>query len=130
MNEKKIKDIATGLEGVRDAMNALNGVLSSGPASYYFERIIEYYKGCMAASKFKVGERVRLKEDIKDWDHCTHFLIEGAIGTVEEVDYYKGVYYYDIMFDNETWIDSKGIKQVPKTKHTFRFAQKSLKRNK
>jgi hypothetical protein len=130
MNEKKIKDIVSGLEDVRDAMSVLNSVLSGGPASYYYERLIDYYQGCMAAAKFKKGDRVQLREDATGWDHCKHFLVKGAVGTVEEVDYYMGEYRYDIEFDNETWIDRHGVKRVPGTKHTFRFSQKDLKRNK
>jgi hypothetical protein len=130
MNEKKIKDIVSGLEGVRDAMDVLNGVLIGGPASYYYERLIDYYKGCMAAAKFKKGDRVQLREDATGWVYCKHFLVKGAVATVEEVDYYKGDYWYDLEFDDETWVDSNGVKRVPETKHTFRFSQKDLKRNK
>lgn len=134
MDQTKIEDITKGLEGVRDAMQNLNNVLQGGPASYYYERIIDYYKGCMKAAKFKVGDRVELKEDYTGdapgWAHCKHFLIKGAIATVKHADYYKGHYRYEIEFDNETWIDSKGVKQVQNRKHCFLFGQKELKRNK
>ena len=135
MDKKKIEDIAQGLEGVRDAMAKLNDTLSGGPASYYYERIIDYYKGCMKAAKFRKGERVELKEDVdlsdcSGWVSSKHFLIKGSVATVRDVDYYQGKYRYDIEFDDETWIDHHGVKRVPDKKHTFCFYQKSLKRNK
>ena len=135
MDKKKIEDITKGLEGVRDAMDNLNGILSGGPASYYYERIIDYYKGCMKAAKFRKGERVELKEDVdlsdcSGWVSSKHFLIKGSVATVRDVDYYQGKYRYDIEFDDETWIDHEGNKQIPSKKHWFCFYQKSLKRNK
>ena len=134
MNKEKIEDIVEGLEGVRDAMDKLNNILRGGPASYYYERIIHYYEGCMAAAKFKVGDRVELREDYTGdatgWAHCKHFMIRGAVATVKHADYYKGKYRYEIEFDNETWIDDKGIKRAPSNKHHFIFGQKDLKRHK
>lgn len=73
-----------------------------------------YYKGCMAASKFKVGDRIQLsktpvinEKEAWGWMRSKHFLIMGAIGTVKEVDYSEnvkgeGVYIYSISFDDET----------------------------
>ena len=113
MNKKKIEDIVEGLEGVRSAMDKLNGVLQGGPASYYYQRIIHYYEGCMAAAKFKVGDRVELREDCTHWAHCKHFMIKGAVATVRYADYYKGNYRYEIEFDDETWINMDGIKKAP-----------------
>ena len=130
MDKKKIEDITKGLEGVRDAMDNLNGILSGGPASYYYERLLEYYKGCMKAAKFREGERVELKEDCVTWDHYKHFMTKGALATVKTVDYYKGKYRYEITFDNESWIDMHGAKCEPEKKHWFMFEQKYLKRNK
>ena len=133
MDLKKIEDITRGLEGVRDAMHELDKVLCGGPASYYYERIVEYYKGCMAASKFKEGERVELKEDFTNttgWDAFKHFMLKGAVATIKSVDYYKGKYRYEIEFDNETWTDHHGNKRVPDRKHCFLFHQSDLKRNK
>jgi hypothetical protein len=130
MDQKKIEEITRGLEGVRDAMKNLDNVLSGGPASYYYERIIDYYKGCMKAAKFKVGDRVELKEDCKHWDHHKHYMIKGALATVISADYYKGNYRYEIEFDDETWINMDGVKKVPERKHCFAFGQKNLKRHK
>jgi hypothetical protein len=105
--------------------------MSGGPASYYFEKILGYYEGCMKAAKFKEGDRVTLKEDwdgeASGWAHCKHFLKEGEAATVSSVDYDKGKYVYDIEFDNESWIDDKGTTRATTQKHTFHFQQKMLK---
>lgn len=132
MNKKKITGITKALDGVRLAMDELNHELSGGPASYYYERLVDYYNGCMAAAKFKVGQRVELVEayagDASGWAHCKHFMLKGAKATVVGVDYYKGEYSYDIEFDIETWIDRHGAKRVVEKKHLFRFGQNDLKK--
>jgi hypothetical protein len=88
----------------------------------------------MAASKFKEGDRVYLREDwngqASGWQHSKHFLKAGEPATVRNVDYYHGEYCYDIAFDNETWVDDRGEKHPVKDKHTFCFGQKELRRKK
>ena len=94
--------------------------------------MIEFYEGCMKASKFKIGDRVELKETVTDgWQGRNHFMTAGAKATVMDVDYYKGKYRYDIIFDKETWIKDwgpdKGEVDI-EDKHQFCFPQKRLRR--
>lgn len=72
---------------------------------------------------FEVGDRIELVRNHpcpNAWDSCKHFLIKGAEGTIESIGYYddRG-FYADIVFDDETWIDRKGIAQPVSSKHTF-----------
>ena len=140
MNKKKFNDIIKALDGLHESFDHLKSVTSSGPASYYFERMKDYYKGCMKAAKFKKGSRVKLKEDYtgKDtgWQHCKHFMKKGALATVKEADYRDGKYIYSIMFDNESWLrDSvdfvrlkEPIEMPVKDKHVFLFYQSDLEK--
>lgn len=128
MNKEKLNEIRESLSGVNDALCKLNSVVSHGPATYYFERIMEYFDGCMAASKFKVGDRVELVEDVDTsdapgWNNSKHFLIKGAKATVDEVDYYNGKYRYSVVFDDETWINTKGEKVPTEKKHYFTMSE-------
>jgi len=133
MKKEKLIEITTALNQTKEAYHNLQSALSSGPATFYFDQILDYYYGCMAASKFKEGDRVKLKEDVDTsdapgWNNCKHFLIKGAQAVVTSVDYRKGKFYYDIIFDVETYISTDGdIKPVSK-KHTFCFQQRYLKR--
>ena len=63
MNKSKLEQIVNDMKNLATAFKNLNSTLSGGPGSYYFDKIMGYYEGCMAAAKFKVGDRVRLKED-------------------------------------------------------------------
>lgn len=131
MNKSKLQQIATDMQNLDLAFRALSQTMASGPSSYYFEKIMGYYEGCMKAAKFKPGDRVTLKEDwngdASGWAHCKHFLKQNEPAIVYAVDYHKGKYIYEIEFDNETWIDSKGEKKPVSSKHTFSFQQKALK---
>ena len=55
-------------------------------------------------------------------------VIKLELSPESTLDLKPGRYVYDIEFDNETWIDHEGKKQVPSKKHWFSFAQKDLKR--
>ena len=45
------------------------------------------------------------------WMDSKHFLIIGAQGTVRDVDVRDGVFYYQIVFDAESWLDDKRIER-------------------
>lgn len=132
MTKDKLTAIVKSMGELDSAFQQFNSVMSQGPASFYFDKILGYYKGCMAASKFKVGNRVTLKEnysgDASGWAHCKHFLTKDSPATVEDVDYHNGKYYYDLSFDKETWIDSKGKLNPVSKKHTFCFAQSDIEK--
>jgi len=132
MYKSKLEKIVDDMMKLDEAFRRFNSTVSSGPASFYFEKIMGYYEGCMAAAKFQEGDRVTLKEDwngqASGWQHCKHFLKEGSPATVKSIDYHKGKYRYEIEFDNETWINDKGVEKPTSLKHLFTFRQKELKR--
>ena len=141
MKEKKFDEIIEALDDLDDAFKKVTSTMSTGPASWYFERMKEYYRGCMKASKFKVGDRVQLKEDYNGtatgWESKKHILKRGNFATVKAVDYYDGKYQYDIMFDRETFLklksnwpscDEKYIEVDVSEKHVFGFRQNELER--
>ena len=141
MDKNKIKEVMKAVEDVTEAMNQFQSVMGSGPAGYYFEKLMGYYEGCMRGAKFKVGDRARLNEDIVakgGWSHCGHFMKEGAKVKIKSIDYdiEKGYSYY-VEFDKETYMadyDPKTYKRHKKPvetevsqKHHFGFAEKYLK---
>ena len=139
MKEKKFDEIIQALDDLDDAFKKVTSTMSTGPASWYFERMKEYHRGCTKASKFKVGDRVQLKEDYNGtatgWESKKHILKRGNFATVKAVDYYDGKYRYDIMFDRETWLkpnwdnDSEKFQEVDVSeKHVFGFKQNELER--
>ena len=136
MNKEKLDEMVNAINTVSESFEAFNKVMNGGPSSYYFERMIGFYEGCMKASKFKIGDKVELKETVTDgWNGRNHFMTAGAKATIMEVDYYKGKYQYDIMFDKETWLKDwdGGTKENPIEvdiidKHHFCFPQKWLRR--
>lgn len=132
MNERKIVEMLNAIDKLNSDIKCFNNTMSSGPASYYLRKLLEYYEGCMTHAKFKPGNRVELTKtpDLKNsagWLHCKHFLVKGAKATVEEADYstQRG-YTYRVVFDDESWVDTKGEKQPTKDKHMFCFAEEFL----
>jgi hypothetical protein len=132
MKKEKIIQITEALEEVNQAMKNLNMALSSGPASFYYDKLIGYYEGCMAAAKYQVGDRVVLAHDLDltnapGWQPSAHFLIKDSPATVKGIDYRKGKYVYDVMFDYESWINDKKQKVMIEDRHTFCMHEEDLK---
>jgi hypothetical protein len=143
MDAKKIKEITKAVADMQEAFDQFKSVMGGGPGSYYLEKLMGYYEGCMKAAKFQVGDKVRLNQDIKvsgGWSHCGHFMKEGAKAKIKEVNYDtdRGYSYY-VEFDKETYFadyDPKTYKKYKKPvetpvsqKHHFGFVEKYLKAN-
>ena len=117
-----------GMEGIRAFAKASN-VLSNGPTEFYFERIQEYVEGLFSLAPCKEGDRVTLISDQKctgGWRGYEHFLCVGAVGEVVSIDYHSKQFWADVVFDNESWIDDKGVKRPVVSRHAFRIRQADL----
>ena len=106
--------------------------LSGGPSSYYFAKIEEYVNALFGKyAPFKVGDRVRLTaapDTDNDWRSCAHFLVPGALATVNGVDYSKSRFVADVIFDNESWIDREGVVHLAENFHTFRIGEEIMEK--
>jgi len=69
------------------------------------------------------GERVELLKDVpcegSGWESCKHFLIRGSTATINSCGYSDGKFVFDVIFDDETWIDDDGNEHHVENKHTF-----------
>jgi hypothetical protein len=83
-------------------------------------------------AKFHVGDRVQLgitpainETSAPGWMGSKHFLVAGASGTVHDADVCDGVFRYQVVFDVESWVDSKGEthKVPPDKRHSYCFSE-------
>lgn len=130
---EKVKEALTHAQAAYKEFQKAEDILSGGPSSYYFQRIEEYVEGLFSFCPFRIGDKVVLvkKPQIDEksgWWGCRHFLVEGAIGTVREVDYYPWHFTACVEFDNESWIDSWNKKEIHpvENKHVFHFSEDYL----
>jgi len=72
---------------------------------------------------FEEGDRVELVKDVPcegGWSSCRHFLIREAKATVHARGYSNDKFSFDVIFDEESWIDDKGeVHPIETNKHTF-----------
>jgi len=104
-----------------------------GDLMYTMEKHAAAYDLLLARyAKFHVDDRVQLCRTpvINDtvapgWLGSKHFLVAGAHGTVRDVDVRDGKFYYQVVFDTESWLDDKGgIRAVPPhERHTYCFSE-------
>jgi hypothetical protein len=133
MSVGKIKEALDLYRASFEAANKAERILSGGPADYYLVKLTGYVDALFSKyAPFQIGDLVLLIEAPKTagtgWDHCAHFLIPGAQGVVQEVDYINDGFVADVMFESETLIDQHGtINPVsPDRRHTFRLRENIL----
>jgi len=84
---------------------------------------------------FDAGDRVELVKNvsvsnISNWYNSRHFLIQGGKATVEARGYRDGKFSFDVVFDNETWIDNNGDERAADNKHTYTLDESYFRRTK
>jgi hypothetical protein len=125
--QKAFKVFSEGFQQLKEAER----VLSKGPASYYFEKIEGYIDALFNKfAPFKEGDRVEIHKTLNfgsGWEGSKHFLAKGCQGTVRDVDYIKGAFRADVEMDNQTWIDSQGVKNPIKKPYTFCLFETKIK---
>lgn len=135
MDGKNYADLA--MDVIKNIQKEI-GRLSGGPASFYFEKVVEYANALFDRfAPFKKGDKVRLVEDIPmtddnyGWHFSAHFLKEGEVAEVYSVDYinnHKGSRFVaDCIFDNETFKNGDTLEPV-KNKHLFSISEKWLEK--
>lgn len=113
-------------------------------ADWQVERVVESYLAMFNRfCPLKVGDRVKLmktydpgKEGAPGWEHCKHFMIKNAEAVVDDRGFFissktgEALFWFDLIFDDESWIDMNGNERYykPSERHTFRFSEKWVKK--
>ena len=86
---------------------------------------------------FRVGDRVRLTEtpEISEkvswgWLGGKHFLVKGALATVQTVDVCKDKFRAGLIFDDDSWIDRDGVRHPadPRDRGAYTFSERFVER--
>lgn len=116
--------MSIGIEGldevmsVRAAFITAEKALAHGPANFYFEKVERYVRILFDRfAPFKPGDRVRMTVDpqintTNSWGFMKgkHFLIVGALGTVESVDVSeRGIFRAGVIWDDDSRVDAEGV---------------------
>jgi len=129
---EKMKTAFTLWNEGREKFNEASKVLSGGPDTYYFGKVEAYASALFDRfAPFKIGDKVKIVKapnTDNDWHHCKHFLIKGAVGTVDDVDYRNNLFVAHIVWDIETWINRDGCETPVKEKHTFLMSENQIVR--
>jgi hypothetical protein len=116
----------------------LETISKVGQVDWWIKRLREYRAGLMGMCPYQPGDRVILArppkitpEESWGWMSSKHFLVKGAVGTVKEIDWSggkNGHYSCAVDFDDESWIDRKGVAQPipPERHHVFWMAANRL----
>lgn len=123
MNKQSLAQIIEALERLKELTGGYNigdWIYSLRQANTLWDR-----------SPFNEGDRVTLKEtpDINPetswgWMGSKHFLVKGSVATIKQIKFHDGHFIFGLAFDDETWIDTKGVKQSVGDKAIYSFSEK------
>ena len=125
------KDYAEYLVEVESKTEDLQLMLSQD-FGYKFKTVLTTYSQLFDRfCPYKIGDRVQLTktsaiEKKSGWYSSRHFLIKGSIATVESCDFRDGLFWFNLAFDDESWIDDRGEARPASTRHTFGFSENFL----
>jgi hypothetical protein len=133
MPETSMQKIAT-LRPAIDQLRALS--MNWADLLYTIEKCAAAYDFLLAHyAQFHTSDRVQLRQTPRidemhspGWLGSKHFLVAGAPGTVRDVDWRNGKFYYHIVFDAESWLDSKGVERTvdPDRHSSYSFSEDEL----
>ena len=104
---------------------------------WHFPRYRAFAEALFDRSPIKKGARVRLTKTPEitaakswGWLHAKHYLVEGAMATVDDVDFSDGQFSAGLLFDDESWLpdfgELKGIPQPVTRRAQFWFRESSF----
>lgn len=115
-------------------IQALNAVPVPDQFDYKIRRLTKnfaelYDRFC----PYQPGDRVQLSKTPEialgsGWWGSRHFLIEGAIATVQSTDFGDGLFNFGLVFDDDSWINSAGevVPAEPEKRLLFYFSENWL----
>lgn len=98
---------------------------------YNLEQTTEVIGVILKYLPFNEGDRVVLNKNIEctgAWRHSAHFLINGAEATVDSLYVRDNSLYASLIFDDESWINSKGDIVLSERKHTYLINVNNIER--
>lgn len=123
------------------ALQKINDAMRSVPIDWYLGRTMQQVELLFGRyAPWRPGDRVRLTrtplidaDHSPGWIHSKHFLVVGAIGTIESIDADRSGFSADVVFDEESWIDESNLvgqgrgATIPiEDKHTYGFSEEYL----
>ena len=126
-------DVETVKEAAR-LMKKASDLLSNGPLEFYLREMAATYELMMERfCPFKVGQRVQLaatpvitEKTSWGWMPYKHFIIKGHAGTVASASCGSDGFTFDVILDDQTWLDPTGTAHPVSKPSTFRFKENML----
>ena len=132
--DKTIEQVERWIDACLEASEVLSGGYGSSDAKWHVARYREYVRALFDRTPIKKGARVRLLRTPEissvsrwGWLGCRHFLVAGAMATVDAVDFHDGQFSAGLIFDDESWLPyegpNKGIPQPIDRPSQFWFSE-------
>ena len=116
-----------------DLENSLNALKEHLRDPHKYLSFIRDCKSIFDRCPFNVGDTVQLTktpeitlEKSWVWFGSKHFLVEGAVCKVIDIDFYNGTFYFYVKFENQTWFDCNNVEHKPKDLNLFSFSEHYL----
>lgn len=116
MKELKINELLSALSELDVINSKLHGYCNG-----YSElrAVLEHSLTVFELAKFKVDDRVKLiiTPEINEktrwgWMGHKHYLVEGAVATIKNREFYNGKFTYSVTFDDESYLNYKTQEKI------------------
>lgn len=128
----------TDLTKIMDGLKKIDEVFGGTTLTYQWRYILECANTIWDRCPFSKGDRVALTKtpDINPdtswgWMGAKHFLVEGAVATVVDRQFYKGMFRFGLKFDNDSWIHHRDGSINPREENDrglYYFGEKDIER--
>lgn len=122
----KPSDFVSDVRKVSEHLGKARDILSRGLLDYYFEKLVEHSDALLHQyAPLKVGQNVVISGTVE----CTHgwkgrerTLASGATGTISDVDFAEGQFWFYFVPDNEWWTDLDGNEHKSIRSHSYKLS--------
>ena len=126
------KSIDEAIGTLMDVGNKFGGFSTSNGVGWNLTQAKFMIPDLIKLLPFQEGDRIKLTRNHpcpNAWAHRKHFLIKGAKGVIDSIEYYnERGFTAAVVFDKESWIDREGEVHPTTNKHTYAMEFKYLKK--
>ena len=129
MSEKKAECVEK-MKRVVSHLNQAKAIMACGPLDYWLEKLVDHSEALIERfSPIKVGQRAKINVSVKcenGWRGCERDLAVGSVGSVVDVDFYKGKFWFDFVPDQQWWRANDGEYHVKERLNSYRLSESEL----
>ena len=105
-------------------------IMACGPLDFYLEKLVNHSEALLTRfAPLKIGQKAIIVNKVEcknNWSGKEKTLALGATGTIDDVDFDDGKFFFGFVPDHDWWLDRDGNYNVCETKHSYCLSEQFL----